>query len=200
MAKQLLYFSTSVAFKTSLILLYDRIFGLIRCYRYVLTLAESIVACYFLACVVAAVLECTPVSYYWDKSIRGGSCIDGTQFYRWNGVANLLIDFMILSITFPMVWGLNISLRQKVTLSGVFALGILYATNLTSPPPPSHKLTSACTDISQCLRSIHPSSHELRTIPRQRSNLHRRRPSPLVLSRTIPRHSLCLSPMFTPAI
>lgn len=137
MAKQILYFSTSVAFKTSLILLYYRIFGLVRWFRYVLILAEAIVACYFLACFFAAVFECNPVSYYWDKSIPGGSCIKGTQFYRWNGVANLLIDLMILSITFPMVWGLSISLRQKATLSGVFALGMLCVSDLP-PPPPFH--------------------------------------------------------------
>lgn len=113
-----------MAFKTSLILLYYRIFGVARRFRYSLVIAECIVAGYFLACVLVTAFECRPISYNWDKSIRG-ACVNQTQFYRWNGVANLLIDFMILSLTFPMVWRLKVAFRQKVTLSSLFLLGTL---------------------------------------------------------------------------
>ncbi|KAM0800963.1 hypothetical protein BDR22DRAFT_223321 [Usnea florida] len=123
MAIQIVYFSTSVTIKTSIILLYYRLFGVVRWFRILLACAETIVACYFVVCLFTAIFECSPVAYYWNKKIAHGSCIDETDFYRWNGVANLLIDFMILSLTFPMVWRLQISTRQKVTLSGVFLLG-----------------------------------------------------------------------------
>ncbi|CAD6565603.1 MAG: hypothetical protein ASARMPRED_007366 [Alectoria sarmentosa] len=123
LAIQIFYFSTSVSFKSSLILLYYRLFGMIRWFRTLLVVAECIVACYFIVCLFTAIFECKPVAYYWDKNIPHGSCINETDFYRWNGVANLLIDFMILSLTFPMVWRLKISTRQKATLSGVFLLG-----------------------------------------------------------------------------
>ena len=120
----LLYITTSMAFKTSLILFYYRVFGVARGFRYTLAGAECIVASYFLACFFVTIFECKPISYFWDKTIPG-SCIDQIQFYKWNGVANLLIDFMILSLTIPMVWRLKIALRQKVTLSGIFLLGTL---------------------------------------------------------------------------
>lgn len=123
LAIQIFYFSTSVTFKTSLILLYHRLFGVVRWFRTLLICAECIVVCYFIVCLFTAIFECTPVAYYWDKNISHGTCINLTDFYRWNGVANLLIDFMILSLTFPMVWRLKISIRQKATLSGVFLLG-----------------------------------------------------------------------------
>ena len=123
MAIQILYFSTAVSFKSSLILLYHRIFGVVRWFRYMLVAAESIVACYFIVCLFVAVFECNPVSYYWDKANIRGSCINQTQFYRWNGVANMLIDLLILCLTFPMVWRLKIGTRQKVTLSSIFLLG-----------------------------------------------------------------------------
>lgn len=122
---QILYSATSAAFKTSLILFYFRIFGVVRSFRYVLAVAEGIVASYFLVCVFFAAFQCNPVSYLWDKTIPGGSCINQTQFYRSNGIANLLIDFMILSLPLKMVWRLNTTRRQKVTLSGIFLLGTL---------------------------------------------------------------------------
>lgn len=123
LAIQILYFSTAVSFKTSLVLLYHRIFGVVRWYRWVLAFAESIVACYFIVCLFTAIFECKPVSYYWDKSNPHGKCINQTAFYRWNGVANMLIDLFILCLTFPMVWRLKIGTRQKITLSGIFLLG-----------------------------------------------------------------------------
>ena len=126
MGIQILYFSTSVAFKTSLILLYHRLFGIVRWFRSILILVESVVVCYFLVCVFVAIFECKPVSFYWDKSVPGGSCIDMKRFYQWNGVANMLIDLLILSLTFPMVWRLQIDLRKKLTLSAIFALGTLF--------------------------------------------------------------------------
>ena len=133
MGIQISYFSTSVAFKTSLILLYYRIFGDVRSFRYVCILAEAIIACYFVVCLFVTIFECKSVSYHWDKNIPGGSCINEPQFHQYNGVANLLIEFMILSLTFPMVWNLKINVRQKVTLSGIFALGTLYALGHPAP-------------------------------------------------------------------
>jgi len=140
MAIQILYFSTAVSFKTSLVLLYHRIFGVVRWYRYVLAAAEGIVACYFIVCMFVAVFECNPVSFYWDKEIPHGACINQTQFYRWNGVANLLIDLMILCLTFPMVWRLKIGTRQKITLLSIFLLGALYV-ELAVPAKDYRELT-----------------------------------------------------------
>ncbi len=75
--------------------------------------------------IFVTVFECRPVEFYWDKSIKGGTCIDQTRYYRWSGVANLLIDFMIWSLTLPVIWRLKLSARQKLSLSTVFLLGVL---------------------------------------------------------------------------
>ena len=114
-----------MAIKTSLILLYYRIFGVVRWFRWLLAVAWSIVLLYYVIALFVAVFECTPVPFYWDKNIKGGTCIDQNSFYRWNGVANLLIDFMILSLTMPMVWRLKLEIRQKISLSSIFLLGLL---------------------------------------------------------------------------
>lgn len=94
-----------------------------------------IVLAYFVADTLVAVFECSPIAYYWDKAIKGGSCIDQDAFYRWNGVANLLIDFSILVLPMMMVWRLNLDTRSKITLSGVFLLGTLYVSSYVRCPP-----------------------------------------------------------------
>ena len=80
--------------------------------------------CYFVANLLAAIFECEPVAAYWDHTIPGAKCVDTVAFYRWNGVANLLVDFMILTLTVPMVWQLYLNLKQKVIVSGLFLLGM----------------------------------------------------------------------------
>ena len=81
------------------------------------------VLAYFIADTLVAIFECKPIGFYWDKTIKGGTFINQSAFYRWNGVANLLIDFLILILPMVMVWRLNLDLRSKITLSGVFLLG-----------------------------------------------------------------------------
>ena len=125
LAIQILYFSSAVAIKISLILLYYRIFGVVRWFRWLLAVAWTIVLLYYIIALFIAIFECTPVAFYWDKTIAGGTCINESGFYRWNGVANLLIDFMILCLTMPMVWRLELVTRQKISLSCIFLLGLL---------------------------------------------------------------------------
>ncbi|KAL8853013.1 MAG: hypothetical protein Q9221_002161 [Calogaya cf. arnoldii] len=124
-AAKFTYFASGASIKTSLILLYYRIFGVVRWFRLLLAAVGAIVLLYFVVCLFVAVFECKPVAFYWDKSIENGTCIDQNQFYRWHGVANLLIDFLIWSLTLPVVWRLHMTLRQKLSLSFVFLLGLL---------------------------------------------------------------------------
>ncbi|KAL8824094.1 MAG: hypothetical protein Q9191_005304 [Dirinaria sp. TL-2023a] len=95
--------------------------------------AWTVVILYFVANLFAAIFECKPVAAYWDHTIPGAKCVDTVAFYRWNGVANLLIDFMILTLTMPMVWRLSLKLKQKVILTGLFLLGCLVYNLLTDP-------------------------------------------------------------------
>lgn len=119
------YFASATAIKTSLILSYYRIFWIVRWFKWECLAAWIIVVLYFVVDLLVGALECSPVPFFWDKSIAGGTCIDQDQFYRWNGVANLLIDFMVLTLTLPLIWRLKLKARQKLSVSGVFLLGIL---------------------------------------------------------------------------
>ena len=123
MVHQICYFICSFFFKTSLILLYRRIFGVSAGFRKVLIVAWCIVLCYFVGDVLAAIFECKPVSFYWNKAIPGGKCVDTVAFYRWNGVAGACMDLMILTLTLPMVWRLSLRTSQKLQLTGVFLIG-----------------------------------------------------------------------------
>lgn len=74
---------------------------------------------------ILAFLGCTPFAYNWDKKNIDGHCVNLVAFFRWNGICNLLLDFLVLVLPIPMVWRLKIASRQKLELSGIFLLGLL---------------------------------------------------------------------------
>ncbi|CEJ57370.1 hypothetical protein PMG11_06063 [Penicillium brasilianum] len=122
LATEILYFTNAVLTKGSLLLLYHRIFGVVKGFRWALWASGALVIGYYIACVIVSIAGCRPVSKLWDSSIPG-TCIDLIAFFRWNGVGNMLLDVLILCLPYPMAWRLQTTLRQKWILTGIFLLG-----------------------------------------------------------------------------
>lgn len=124
LAIQIIYFTNAVFTKTSLLLLYYRIFGVVKAFRWALWTAGSLVIAYYIACVITSIAECSPVSKFWDPSVPG-KCISQVDFFRYNGLGNMLLDILILCLPYPMAWRLQTTVRQKFILFGIFFLGSL---------------------------------------------------------------------------
>jgi hypothetical protein len=77
---------------------------------------------YFIACTIVSIVGCFPVAEFWNPSVAG-SCTDMLNYFRWNGVTNLLLDVLVLCLPFPMAWRLKTTIRQKIILTGIFMLG-----------------------------------------------------------------------------
>lgn len=67
--------------------------------------------------------QCTPIAFFWDKSIKGGFCINGVAFYFSTAGLSTFSDLWILVMPMPMVWRLHLPLRQRIVLVVLFALG-----------------------------------------------------------------------------
>ncbi|KAJ5116082.1 hypothetical protein N7456_000430 [Penicillium angulare] len=121
-AVQLIYFLNAVFTKASLLLLYHRIFGVVQGFRWVLWISGFIVIAYWLANTLVTIFQCWPISKLWNPNYEG-HCINIGAFGRWSGVANVIIDIVILCLPYPMAWRLQTTLRQKMILTGIFLLG-----------------------------------------------------------------------------
>ena len=121
---QVLYFTNAVLTKLSLLLLYRRLFGVVKNFRIALWVSALLVTGYWIACTILAFLRlstlCEELGQDGARRMR-----QSDQFLPRNGICNLLIDFLILCLPLPMVWNLSITTRQKLMLSGIFLLGIL---------------------------------------------------------------------------
>ncbi|KAL4782051.1 hypothetical protein BJX76DRAFT_359303 [Aspergillus varians] len=168
MAIQLLYFTNAVLTKSSLLLLYQRIFSIVPSYRWAIRFSWFLILSYFISCVIASIAACSPPSYVWNRFRDGngyggpdaqdGSCFNEIAFFRWNGIANMLLDVLMLVLPIPMVWRLRAPRRVKVLLSGVFGLGGLYVFILSI--------------LSMCMRRLPPPYRLLRYLGSQRPDLH----------------------------
>lgn len=79
--------------------------------------------CWGIASWVVNLTVCTPVAYYYDKSIPGGMCKDQSVSGSVNGGLSLLGDICILAMPLPMIWHLQMNRRRRIALLGIFMLG-----------------------------------------------------------------------------
>ena len=81
---------------------------------------------------IADLLQCTPIAYFWDRSSPGGSCFNQAAFYFAAAGCSVLGDVWILVLPMPVFWGLQISLKRRLVLMSLFAVGFLYALSLAN--------------------------------------------------------------------
>jgi len=71
---------------------------------------------------IADLLQCTPISFFWDITI-GGKCINTIPFYFSTAALSVVTDFWILVLPMPLLWGLQLPMKRRLLLMGLFALG-----------------------------------------------------------------------------
>lgn len=100
--------------KFSILLLYRRIFPHKTFHKYLLA-TGLIILSWAVATFFLDIFTCTPVAYQWDKTIKG-TCINyGTVTFAV-GITNVVVDFILLGLPLPILWGLQMSGRKKFLL------------------------------------------------------------------------------------
>ncbi|KAJ5888952.1 hypothetical protein N7495_008993 [Penicillium taxi] len=126
--RQILYASLIVyllelfVIKLSILAFYRRVFGM-NYWNWAGVIATTIWAFGSLV----AILCCpAPVSYFWNSTIS----TDGTwrynfyNYYIGNAAGNVVTDVFILFVPVPTVWGLDVRITQKISISMVLLLGV----------------------------------------------------------------------------
>ncbi len=71
------------------------------------------------------IFGCTPVAKYW-KPDEPGHCINVIKADYVYGSLNFITDLTMFVLPLPMVWRLQLSLKQKLGISLVFMAGSMY--------------------------------------------------------------------------
>ncbi|KAL1873469.1 hypothetical protein VTK73DRAFT_917 [Phialemonium thermophilum] len=119
---QITYKSSINLTKCSILLLYTRIFGNVRRFKWACWFLTACVAMYAIASVTATIFQCSPIDRAFNKAIPG-TCIDNGKFWWANAGFSVSTDFIILFIPMPLIYKLKIPRVQKAALMIVFTLG-----------------------------------------------------------------------------
>ncbi len=118
--------------KISIILLYLRVFGVNRRFRWACYLLGSIVVAYCLLCTMIILIRCTPVSANWNLRTKG-KCVKLIPVLIVIGGFNIATDVTLLVLPVPLIWKLRLPWPKRLGVFAAFATGILSVIHLPSP-------------------------------------------------------------------
>ena len=76
------------------------------------------------------IFACSPIRKVWDPLIAKGHCIDVLALNVAASSINSASDFGILILPQISIWRLQMSLKRKIQISGIFLIGILWVSYL----------------------------------------------------------------------
>lgn len=118
-------YCTSVVFpKLSILAMYQRLFVIERIHGYIIFTLMFIVAANGVAGDFTSLLSCRPLAIRWNPALEG-ECIYITNYWRFISLANIITDIAMLVFPLPFIWKLHVSPPQKVGLTIVFLSGSL---------------------------------------------------------------------------
>ena len=112
--------------KLSILAMYLRIFS-VPFYRmityfviYILVISSTILFMMML-------FQCTPVDYFWDKTIVGGKChFDIEKLFLYASLPNIITDVVMLLLPLPFIFRLNMTRKVKIGLGVTLLTGSRY--------------------------------------------------------------------------
>ena len=120
----ILYTITWPLIKISILLLYRRIFFANRRFTQFVDVMLGVMACYIISTVLVDIFGCHPVDKSWHP-LKDGHCIDSIKLFKATAALNVSFDGIILLMPMPLVWRLQTSLKIKLAVTFIFALGAL---------------------------------------------------------------------------
>lgn len=118
----LLWVTAVTLIRFSVILLYIRIFAtrLFRLACYAILIVNIM---FFIVTFLSYVLSFIPVGCQWSYITECSSTLDVNSIDLSAAVLNLLLDVTMVVLPMPVLWGLQMAVGKKATLSGMFGLG-----------------------------------------------------------------------------
>ena len=108
------------------------------------------------ACVQAVLLglSCLPIGYIVPSMAT--ICLDTLPIWYFSSGMSMATDILIFAIPIPSVLKLQLPLKQRIVVLGIFCLGFLYALRPPpTPPSPTNTLLTHLPPSSVCIISVY---------------------------------------------
>ncbi|KAI7088873.1 hypothetical protein KC356_g2985 [Hortaea werneckii] len=107
--------------KLSIVMFYKRVFQIPK----IAWGLVAIVLMYPITVIITICNSCKPLDFFWTQYTNPratGSCIDISTFFFANGIWAACIDVGLLIVPIPLVWKLQMHLRKRLAVVGIFLL------------------------------------------------------------------------------
>ncbi|OCL02128.1 hypothetical protein AOQ84DRAFT_305275 [Glonium stellatum] len=123
----LMYQFVALTIKTSILLLYQRLFVVSKSARYLIHFGIAAVVAFYISMIIASAVMCTPRrGEKWLSPVSTNRCAQPELIASSiQGVFGVVSDFYILTIPLLQVYGLHISMSQRIGLTAIFLTGLL---------------------------------------------------------------------------
>lgn len=71
------------------------------------------------------IFQCTPVQYFWNKTISGGHCVDQNLGYAIDSIINAVQVLVAILLPIPILWNLQMPLAKKIRTMLALFVGVL---------------------------------------------------------------------------
>ncbi|KAI3327041.1 hypothetical protein HD806DRAFT_520044 [Xylariaceae sp. AK1471] len=120
---ELTYLMATAFVKFSVLWLYNRIYTTPVFRRWCYGLMAFDIA-YMISFLPLYLTNCVPLSQLWHP-VPGGWCRDPAIGDNATIAVNLILDVAILVLPMPVLWRLQMSVRDKITITAMFSIGIV---------------------------------------------------------------------------
>ena len=110
--------------KLSFVFLYIDLFPIPRFTTFCHIMSASLILA-IVAFDAGTIWQCTPIAFFWNRTIPGGKCIGTAQFWYAHAAWNTAADIVVLLMPIPVIRSLQMGRPQKMAVVGVFGLGAL---------------------------------------------------------------------------
>ncbi|KJX94469.1 CFEM domain-containing protein [Zymoseptoria brevis] len=146
-AGQALYAFTTFYTKVSLLFLYLRIWPAAdqdnRRFRLCCKAVAVFLALAGIACILATIFACNPISYSWRYTNRaGGACVDRIAIAYSVGGINVVLDIIIIILPVRRLLKLELPMKQKLSVVSCFLVGFVVTAVSIVRLTHAHQLTS----------------------------------------------------------
>ncbi|KAI1418915.1 hypothetical protein F5Y12DRAFT_789487 [Xylaria sp. FL1777] len=120
-AHQPIYYISVSLTKVSIILFYFKLLPQ-QSYRAFLWVMMVIVILTGVTSTIAGIFQCSPIATAWNADIRG-TCFNQPALFFANGGLNIAQDLILYVLPTRILWSMNLPLKQRIALIGVFVVG-----------------------------------------------------------------------------
>ncbi|KAF2248053.1 hypothetical protein BU26DRAFT_551453 [Trematosphaeria pertusa] len=108
--------------KMSVLFFYRRIFFITKGYQRASLAVMAVATAWFIATQIVNLLTCQPIDSFWRR-LKVGTCLNFNVMFLVTGIFDTVIDMVILLLPVRMALALQLPMRTRIAVAGIFALG-----------------------------------------------------------------------------